>query len=1098
MDRSATPRIRRRWALAARFAVAILAVPLLQVASPPANAQTPEPPRFNVLVFSKVTNFHHDSIPAGIAAIKQLGRQHNFTVTATADAHFFTDKRLRPFDVVIFNNTNSTPERGNLLNAEQRAAFQRFVQGGGGYTGLHSATASERDWDWYAGLVGAKFENHPSPRAGRIEVLDQAHPSTKGLPQLWERDEEWYNWQASPNGNVHVLTELRTSDNPAGLTGGPEHAHSWCQVYDGGRSWYTASGHNSSAFSEPLFRQHLLGGIEWSAGVAPGDCGATESSSFKKVQLEGDANLADPFEIAPLPGGRVLYVQRTGQIKLIHQDQNPPTTTLAGDLQLHLDTKQHSDGLLGVTIDNDFADNGRVYLLYTDPVVPAPAQPQAHLSRFTLVGDTLDMASEKRLLSWPVRRNELRANVHMGGSLTMDDDGNLYASTGDNTDPFVQQGYAPLDERAGWHPADAQGTSANSNDLRGKIIRIHPEDDGTYTVPQGNLFTGAEEGGGKTRPEIYAMGFRNPFRINYDESANALLVADYGPDATTTNPLRGPAGMVEQNRITKPGNYGWPYCLGPNIPYVDYDFATGQSGEKFNCAAPVNDSPNNTGLRNLPPSQTPLIWYGNASQGWGRTEFPEIPPGGAPMAGAVYEYDAKLNSNTKFPQYYDGKWFISEYGGNWYKTVSVLTEAAPSDVFTPGRAGDLLSINSFVSTMKFTSPFDAEFGPDGSLYVADFGSGSGVGRGSHNKGSGIYRIDYVGGERVTTPRDRCMWGYSSSSTVSFGAGKAHSDVPNYDVGDGCTIMDVIWHEGPFANHGEFVSAVSEITNELKANRVVTQQERSRIMSAANRSRIGDEQKVTRNRVVGNNNIGLVLYTVRATMPSAPEATLAALAGCGFRNAEPSGSVGNYYGKTGTALAPLAADAGMAVPSIGVSQSNLENNLEGVIADAKAFGARYVRISGSSSWRPADYSKLAGTLNAVGARLKQAGITVAYHNHGFEFTVRDGVRGYDVLLRETDPSLVAMELDLYWAASVGVDPVDLIKRNPGRFSLFHVKDMAADGSFADVGEGTINFARIFAYSEMAGVDYYFTENDNPTPDGVSSACDSYANLSKIRY
>ncbi|MFD0787890.1 sugar phosphate isomerase/epimerase family protein, partial [Micromonospora azadirachtae] len=223
-----------------------------------------------------------------------------------------------------------------------------------------------------------------------------------------------------------------------------------------------------------------------------------------------------------------------------------------------------------------------------------------------------------------------------------------------------------------------------------------------------------------------------------------------------------------------------------------------------------------------------------------------------------------------------------------------------------------------------------------------------------------------------------------------------------------------------------------------------------------------------------------------------------LAGCGYRNAEPSGAVNNFYGRTATQLAPLVAGAGLTVPSIGVGLGDLENDLDGVIADARTFGARYVRISGSGSWNLDDYSRVATTLNTVGARLKQAGITVAYHNHGFEFTEQDGVRGYDVLVRETDPKLVAMELDLYWASSVGADPVRLIQQYPGRFALFHVKDMAADGSFADVGEGTIDFTRIFAHSGVAGVEYYLTENDNPRPDGVSSACDSYANLRALRY
>ncbi|MGN9779382.1 ThuA domain-containing protein [Micromonospora sp. H33] len=809
---------------------------ILPLAPTTANAEPKPAPRFNALVFSKVTNFYHSSIPAGIEAIEELGREHNFAVTATDDASIFTDKGLRPFDVIIFNNTNSTPERGALLNADQRAAFQRFIRGGGGFAGLHAATASERDWDWYEQLVGAEFENHPSPRPGRIEVLDRAHPSTADLPQLWERTEEWYNWQASPNGNVHVLTEIRTTDNPSGLNEGPEHAHSWCQVYDGGRSWYTASGHHASAFSEPLFREHLLGGIEWSAGVAPGDCGATEWDSFRTVKLEGDATIADPYELAPLPDGRVMYIQRTGQIKLIHQDQNPPVTSLAGDLRLNLDTGRHSDGLVGLTIDNDFADNGWVYLLYTDPVAPGQTGANFNLSRFTLTGDTLDMASEKKLLRFPIWRNELRANVHMAGSLTMDDAGNLYAATGDNADPFEQQGYSPLDERPGRRAADAQATAGNTNDLRGKIIRIHPEDDGTYTIPAGNLFTGAEQGGGKTRPEIYAMGFRNPFRINYDREAKALLIADYGPDASTTNPLRGPSGMVEFNRVTKAGNFGWPYCVGPNVPYVDYNFATGQSGAPYNCAAPVNDSPNNTGLTNLPPAQPADIWYTSDRRGdWGLAEFPEL-RGGAPMSGPVYQYDENLDSDTKFPEYYDGKWFISEYGANWYKTISVLDEAAPSDRFPSLDAGDPLSINSFLPNQEYHGPFDSEFGPDGSLYIMDFGDGSGVGRGSHNRNAGIYRIDYIGGPQPTTPRDRCFDGHGTNEVVSFGT--VNSGVPNYDFGDGCTLLDVIGHEAPFTNHGDFVSTVSDVANQFQAKGVITGREHGSLVNAAARSKVG--------------------------------------------------------------------------------------------------------------------------------------------------------------------------------------------------------------------------------------------------------------------
>ena len=1089
MDHAAPPLGTR---LARPLLALLLSVLLLPLAPSASSAQS-APPRFNVLVFSKVTNFYHDSIPAGIAAVEQLGEEHGFAVTATDDASIFTDAGLRDFDVIVFNNTNSTPNSGDLLDAHQRAAFQRFIKGGGGYVGWHAATASERDWDWYEGLVGTIFDNHPSPRPGRIEVLDEAHPSTADLPELWERTEEWYNWTNAPNGDVHVLTEIRTTDNPDGLTEGPEHAHAWCQVYDGGRSWYTASGHFSEAFSEPDFRQHILGGIEWAAGAAPGDCGATEWDSFERTQLEDDSDLADPYELAPLPDGRVLYIQRTGQIKLIHSDQDPPVTTVAGDLELSLPTERISDGLLGLTLDNDFEDNGWFYVLYTDPHDPPAEDPSFNLSRFTLVGDTVDMDSEQVLLRFPIWRGELLANVHMGASLVMDDDGNLYASTGDNTDPFEQNGYTPIDERPGRRAADAQATAANTNDLRGKIIRIHPEDDGTYTIPEGNLFTGEEDGGGKTRPEIYAMGFRNPFRISYDEQRDALLVADYGPDAGSPNPARGPAGMVEQNVITEAGNYGWPYCVGPNVPYIDYDFATGESGDPFDCDNPVNDSPNNTGLTELPPAQEPLIWYGQGAQ---PPPFPEIPTGGAPMSGPVYEYDAELDSDTKFPEYYDGKWFIHEYGRHWMKTVSILDEDAPSDQFESAAAGDLLSINSFLPDQQLRSPFDMEFGADGSLYTIEFGTGQGVGRGSHNNNSGIYRYDYVGGEQVAE-RDRCYAGYTTETPVYFGDGLANSGVPNYEVYDGCTIMDLIEHEGPFATPGQFVSTVSQLTNEFRKAGVLTARERASIVTAAARSgRIPTSDEV-RGRPVPMDQIGLVGYTVRAQMRAPDtETTLAAVAGCGYQNMEPSSDL---YGYSGAQLGQLIADAGMRSPSVGLGNNQLANDLDGLIATAQGLGVKYVRFSGSGNWDLDDYRDFAALLNEAGKRTwEEAGIKLAYHNHGFEFDYIDGVRGFDILARETDPRYVGLELDVHWAAREGVDAVELFKQYPGRFPLLHLKDITENGDFADVGAGTIDWARIFNHWELAGVDYGFTEHDSPQPDGITSACNSIEYLKTLRY
>lgn len=344
----------------------------------------------------------------------------------------------------------------------------------------------------------------------------------------------------------------------------------------------------------------------------------------------------------------------------------------------------------------------------------------------------------------------------------------------------------------------------------------------------------------------------------------------------------------------------------------------------------------------------------------------------------------------------------------------------------------------------------------------------------------------------------CSYGYTSEASVWFGA-DADSGVPNRETDGGCTVMDEIMAEAPFATHGAFVRTVSSVTRDLVRERVLTGGERRDVVDAAAASRVGRPHPVTGERSVDLSAIGLVGYTVRATMPTDAAGTLGALAECGFRNIEPSGGAGNFYGYTAAELAPLTDAAGLAVPSLGVSLSNLQNDVDLVIAEAHAIGAEYVRISGSASWTLADYSRIAAILNEAGERLGAEGIRVAYHNHGYEFeTQEDGVTGYDVLVRETNPAFVTMELDVYWAASTDTSATDLFARYPGRFELLHLKDIAEDGSFADVGAGTIDFAEIFAAAPLAGVRYGFTEHDQPSPDGVTSACTSLGYLAELRY
>jgi type 1 glutamine amidotransferase len=237
----------------------------LPAASPGASAaprasSLQEQPRFSVLVFSKTGGYRHDSIDEGGAAIAALGAAHQFQVDVTEDAGAFTDTQLASYQVVIFLNTT-----GEILDDTQQAAFERFIRADGGFVGVHSATDTEYDWPWYHELVGAYFKSHPAIQPAAIDVIDRQHPSTRGLPDRWERTDEWYNFRSAPGPGVTVLAALDETSYSGG-TMGASHPIVWYHMYDGGRAWYTALGHTAESYAEPLFLDHLLGGIRWAAG----------------------------------------------------------------------------------------------------------------------------------------------------------------------------------------------------------------------------------------------------------------------------------------------------------------------------------------------------------------------------------------------------------------------------------------------------------------------------------------------------------------------------------------------------------------------------------------------------------------------------------------------------------------------------------------------------------------------------------------------------------------------------------------------------------------------------------------------------------------
>ena len=511
---------------------------------------------------------------------------------------------------------------------------------------------------------------------------------------------------------------------------------------------------------------------------------ATEWDNYEKVTLT--KNVGEPIDMAILPDRRVVHTARNGDIRLT--DPSTGVTKVVNTVPVYSNSE---DGLQTIAIDPGFEQNRWVYVYYAPETMTAPypettppgsaptSLPEGEdesywdrwkgynqLSRFKWTGSALDMSSEQVILKVEAQRGQC---CHVGADMDWDGEGNLYLSTGDNTPAGTPgaNGMAPNNDAPGMNPGfDSRRGAGNSNDLRGKILRIDVQDDGSYTVPEGNLFP---PGTPDTRPEIFVTGVRNPFRMDVDAATGTLSWADYGPDAGEPDPQRGPMGYVEWNvtPLDKPMNSGWPYCTGDHFNYNDWDFAASQPGEWFDCAAgPANTSRWNTGIEQLPPATPADLYYGddNTDQPaeWaGLTDF-DPQRGQGPMGGPVYHYDEDNPSPTKFPQYWDGKAFFAEFSQDYLAAFT----------FT-GSDGPVTNIEHFLpnsalrtAAMPITdSPMDIEFGPDGSLYVLDYGDGFF----RANPDAGLYRIDYSPNNKLPQPRIAVDQASSSTAplTVAF-------------------------------------------------------------------------------------------------------------------------------------------------------------------------------------------------------------------------------------------------------------------------------------------------------------------------------------------
>ena len=288
-------------------------------AKPAMTTKQPGTNQPRVLVFSRTLGWHHTSIPAGQKALMQMGAEHGFAVDTTTDATKFTDANLKRYGAVVFLSTT-----GNVLDNTQQTAFERYIQSGGGYVGIHAATDTEYDWPWYGKLAGAYFADHPgiknpktpNVQTGEAYAVDKNHPSMVGFPDRWTIRDEFYSFKnVSPD--IKVLVKIDEKTYKDGLMG-DNHPMAWYHEFDGGKAFYTNFGHEDATFTDPVFVKHLLGGLQSvMADKLDYAKAAPEENRFEKKVLTGGhqplvgVEFADQFGI-----GDVCAVGHVGDGRL--------------------------------------------------------------------------------------------------------------------------------------------------------------------------------------------------------------------------------------------------------------------------------------------------------------------------------------------------------------------------------------------------------------------------------------------------------------------------------------------------------------------------------------------------------------------------------------------------------------------------------------------------------------------------------------------------------------------------------------------------------------------------------------------------------------
>jgi cytochrome c len=459
--------------------------------------------------------------------------------------------------------------------------------------------------------------------------------------------------------------------------------------------------------------------VDVAAAVKP------DETRFTAVTLVPHGELDEPMMVAVLPDERALIIERKGGFKVY----DPATKMTSLIATIPVNTKYYSasgrvteaeEGLFGLTIDPNFRENRWVYLRYADPQVAKWVLARWELRDETTPDGqrrlTLVESSKKVLLEHSAQRERC---CHTGGGMAWDKNGNLYMTVGNNT------GGGMFDERPGMENSDDQRATANTNDLRGKILRIHPEPDGTYTIPAGNLFP---PGTPKARPEIFAMGMRNPWRVSIDSRTGYVYWGEVGPSDQRAS--GGPTPHDEFNQARAAGFFGFPYFIGNNEGIQVRDYVNNRLLPPKDPLKPINDSVNNTGLRELPPAQPAFIAYSYEVS----ERFPELGSGAkSAVGGPIYHRaDFKPDAKRPFPAYYEGKWLAAEFERGWIMAITL------------DENSDYVSMEPFLPSYRPLQPIDITFGPEGDLYVLDYGS---VWFGK-SPDSSLVRIEYNAGNRA--------------------------------------------------------------------------------------------------------------------------------------------------------------------------------------------------------------------------------------------------------------------------------------------------------------------------------------------------------------